>query len=235
MTEHGDGLEQGVTPREFDARLAEVQRAVDLAREPASTVALREYVEALLRERDQLREARDEHLERELQEGDHVNRDHVDTVFQEHRIANETAEREREKAAQIVAEKLKIAIETGDEHLKQHIASQVEQIRAALISASRLTEESASAMEQRSVIRNDALVERLAAQQRETQLGAEAAKEAIQKAEMANEKRFDGVNAFRQTLTDQSKDFMPREVADAQIGELRKQVQYLAEQLGKLS
>jgi len=235
MTEHGDGLEQSVTPREFDARIAEVQRAVDLAREPASTVALREYVEALLRERDQLREARDEHLERELQEGDRVNRDHVDTVFQEHRIADETAGIEREKAAQILADALKTSIASGDDHLKQHIAMQVGQIHAALESAERLETSRALALAEKIAALDASMMERLAAQQRETQLVAEAAKEAIQKAEMANEKRFDGVNAFRQQLTEQSKDFMPREVADAQIGELRKQVQYLAEQLGKLS
>jgi hypothetical protein len=38
-----------------------------------------------------------------------------------------------------------------------------------------------------------------------------AQREAVQKAEVANEKRFDSVNEFRRTLSDQTSSFMPRQ------------------------
>lgn len=41
-------------------------------------------------------------------------------------------------------------------------------------------------------------------------IALDASKEAIIKAETANEKRFDSVNEFRQTLTDQARTFMAR-------------------------
>lgn len=45
-------------------------------------------------------------------------------------------------------------------------------------------------------------------------LALDAAKEAITKAETATEKRFDSVNEFRQTLSDQTRTFMPRTEAE---------------------
>jgi len=47
-----------------------------------------------------------------------------------------------------------------------------------------------------------------------------ATKEAITKADNANEKRFESVNEFRRTLTDLSATFIPRVEADAKFGAL---------------
>lgn len=60
-----------------------------------------------------------------------------------------------------------------------------------------------------------------------------SAKEAVLKAEIATEKRFEGVNEFRQSLNDQQALFMPREVSDAQISELRKQIAALTTRLDR--
>lgn len=56
-----------------------------------------------------------------------------------------------------------------------------------------------------------------------------AAKEAVQKAEAASEKRFEGVNELRAMATDQQRTFMPRSEAenllkamDTQIDELKR-------------
>ncbi len=165
--------EGSISEREFDARLNEVRRAVDLAHASAGQhVELREYVESL---------------------------------FAAEQRANEMAEREREKAACALASErdrsaqaltLNLAkqIEAGDTHLRQHIDQQVAQIEAALVAANRET-----------LVRHD------------------SSEKAIAKAEAANERRFDSVNAFRAQLADQTTTFLPREVSDAQFADIRKQ------------
>lgn len=52
--------------------------------------------------------------------------------------------------------------------------------------------------------------ERFIAQEKAAKDTLTATKEAILKAEAAAEKRFEGVNEFRQTLSDQASTFMPR-------------------------
>ena len=47
---------------------------------------------------------------------------------------------------------------------------------------------------------------------------------AVAKAETATEKRFDAVNEFRAQLADQASSFMPREVAEAQIADLKSRL-----------
>lgn len=59
---------------------------------------------------------------------------------------------------------------------------------------------------------------------REMALTQDAANTAIQKAEHSTEKRLEGVNEFRSQLSDQAQTFMPREVADVALGEIRKQI-----------
>jgi hypothetical protein len=66
---------------------------------------------------------------------------------------------------------------------------------------------------------------------RAVQAALDAAKEAVIKAETATEKRFEGVNEFRQQLADQAATFMPRtegavlfERYSADIGELKDRV-----------
>lgn len=127
--------------------------------------------------------------------------------------AIEQADVERAKSADRLAEQLKDKIKTesektdavqrslhervdeGDAHLRQHIDQQVVQIQQAIEAA-----------------------------RRETDIIHNSSEKAIQKAEIAADKRFEGVNKFREQLNDQSKDFMPRELADSQFEEFRKQI-----------
>lgn len=83
----------------------------------------------------------------------------------------------------------------GDAHLRQHIDQQVVQIQQALDAA-----------------------------RREFDTVHSSSEKAIQKAENAADKRFEGVNKFREQLNDQAKEFMPRELATAQFDEFRKQI-----------
>ncbi len=64
----------------------------------------------------------------------------------------------------------------------------------------------------------------LEASRREMTIIHESSEKAISKAEDSSNKRFDSVNEFRAQLADQAKEFMPRELADAQLAEFRKQI-----------
>lgn len=66
--------------------------------------------------------------------------------------------------------------------------------------------------------------ERFDAQEKAVAAALAAAKEAVLKAEQASEKRFDGVNEFRATLSDQAATFMPRKEAQAESAMLREKI-----------
>lgn len=59
--------------------------------------------------------------------------------------------------------------------------------------------------------------QRFVAQEKAVAFALDAAKEAVLKAEIASEKRFDSVNEFRQTLSDQTNTFLPRAEAEQRI------------------
>lgn len=158
-------------------------------------VPIKEYMEAILVEKDRALEMADDERERA-----------ASALRGEQQRALDQAEREREKAASNLREELARAIKEGDDRLREHIMNQVHQIREALISAEKLELE-----------RVGGALERLAGVQREVNLQADASKEAILKAEAASEVRFASVNEFRAQLGDQTKTFLPRETFDAFI------------------
>jgi hypothetical protein len=65
------------------------------------------------------------------------------------------------------------------------------------------------------------------AAQRAVDAALAAAKEAVQKAETASEKRFDAVNEFRATLGDQQRTLMPRQEAEIRFAEIDKKLDAL--------
>lgn len=119
--------------------------------------------------------------------------------------AMQTAEAEREKAANALRIGLDRAIKEGDDRLREHISNQTEQLR-----------------------------DQLEASRRETEIRFGASQEAILKAEVANERRFESGDAFREQLTDQTASFLRTEVADAQFREMRTAINDLTRQLDKL-
>lgn len=70
--------------------------------------------------------------------------------------------------------------------------------------------------------------QRFAAQEKAVAAALQAAKEAVAKAEIAAEKRFDSVNEFRAQLSDQAGTFMPRREAE-------QRADALAEKLNEVS
>ena len=154
-------------------------------------------------------------------------RDYVEAIFEEQRRGMLVAEDEREKAAKALRDELARAIEEGDRALREHISQQVAQIREALESANKLE------------------VARIEGVRRETSLILESNKEAVTKAEVATEKRFESVNEWRDQSADRERSqqedraaleskFAPREVVDAQLEGLRRELQELREKLSKL-
>lgn len=63
--------------------------------------------------------------------------------------------------------------------------------------------------------------------ERSGDLQREASEKAIMKAEASNEKRFEAVNEFRAQLSDQSKTFLPRELFDQALHEIRGRYEIL--------
>lgn len=59
----------------------------------------------------------------------------------------------------------------------------------------------------------------------------EAQQKAIEKAELASEKRFEGVNEFRATLADQQRSLMPRQEAEVLIRALNDKLASLKERV----
>lgn len=73
-------------------------------------------------------------------------------------------------------------------------------------------------MEKLAVERDLRYGERFEAMDEKTSLALTSSKEAVTKAEIATEKRFDAVNEFRGTLSDQAATLLPRAEANARFG-----------------
>lgn len=66
---------------------------------------------------------------------------------------------------------------------------------------------------------------RFDAQQRAVQAALDAADRAVAKSEAASDKRFESVNEFRKTLSDQTRDFIPRTEAEQLFKTLNEKVE----------
>jgi hypothetical protein len=64
-----------------------------------------------------------------------------------------------------------------------------------------------------------------------TTLALAAADKAVTKAEIATEKRFEGVNEFRATLADQAARLMPREEAQAKFENILKDISQITKEI----
>ena len=240
--------------RYVDAQLAEVRRAVDLARNTVGgePVPLREYMDAVVAA---LRDWVVAVLE-EQRRGTLVAEQEREKAAQEQRRGQETAEQEREKAAVALRAELQRTIASGDANLKDHIYMQVQQVRdniisnvaqlkAALESADKLTNARYEDLDRCIKETQRVSEQRLESMRRETSIINDANQAAISKAETATEKRFASVNEWRGQSADRERSqqeqmaalsatFLPREVAEAQFAEVRRSLGELTEKIGKL-
>lgn len=202
------------------ARVAALEGQTDFIRDQRAALlsdahSLRDAGDAILSEKiDGLAQRVDERIRGQQQAVEIAEREREKAAraLQAERLhADATAEQERHKAAQALATALQQSIKDGDERLRDHIVNQIEQIRAAL-----------TAQESLSVARVGAVREAIAATTERFEQRFDSTQEAVAKADVATEKRFESVNEFRAQLGDQVREFLPREVADAQISEIRK-------------
>ncbi len=76
----------------------------------------------------------------------------------------------------------------------------------------------------------DGFLERLATErEHQVTVSFAAAKEAVNKAEMATEKRFEGVNEFRSQLADQARTFIPRNEVEQAVAALKQYTEALVD------
>jgi hypothetical protein len=111
--------------------------------------------------------------------------------------ALDQADTEREKAAEAFRRELARTILEGDERLREHIAAQREAIERALLAADLLERERIALIDAKVDANSHAL-----------NLQAVAQKEAVSKAEAANEKRFESVNEWRAQSSDRERSQM---------------------------
>jgi len=76
--------------------------------------------------------------------------------------------------------------------------------------------------------------DRFEGQEKAVGAALQAAKEAVQKAEVAAEKRFDAVNEFRAQLADQASTFMPRLEAENRIHQNAEKIADVADQVQRM-
>lgn len=83
--------------------------------------------------------------------------------------------------------------------------------------------------------REERTKERFIAMEKAVNTAMSAADKAVSKAEMATEKRFEGVNEFRATLADQAATLLPRNEYSVQHGAMLERVESFQKQLGALT
>jgi hypothetical protein len=110
------------------------------------------------------------------------------------------------------------------EYLEGLLTEQTAQTRLALTAADALELERIARVE-----------DRVSAQGARFEQALTAQGVAVIKAETAAEKRFESVNEFRAQLADQQGTFMPREVAEAQITDLRAKLDNATRRLDELA
>lgn len=161
-------------------------------------------------------------------------RQFFDAVLDEQRRGMVVAEQEREKAAKALRDELARAIEEGDRALRDHILQQVHQIRAALEAAETLELERYSRLQAHVDAVAGTAEQHVGQLRRERELVTAAQQEAIAKAEVSTEKRFESVNEFRAQLNDVIAQFVPREVAETQFAEVRKSVDSITQRFNTM-
>ena len=89
-------------------------------------------------------------------------------------------------------------------------------------------------MDQRWIDQEKAMEKAFVAQEKAVSAAFEASTIAITKSELASEKRFESVNEFRATLSDQAAAFLPRAEADRVTTSNAEKIQSLADRLNRI-
>ena len=129
---------------------------------------------------------------------------------------------------------LKEAMAVGDNTLRDHIKDQVAQVGRMVDNAreeSRLRYEQAEKAHEAWKIVSSNEHE---AMRSETKVALDSAQRAIDKQQQTNEEKFKAMNYIREMAQDRERIAMPREVAEAQIEEIRKRLEQNASRLERM-
>ena len=89
-------------------------------------------------------------------------------------------------------------------------------------------------VDQRMIDQEKAMEKAFVAQEKAVASAFDASNTAIVKSELASEKRFESVNEFRQTLSDQAASFLPRAEADRVTSSNAEKIQGLTDRLNRM-
>jgi hypothetical protein len=157
-------------------------------------------------------------------EGDVTLREYIEALLGRDRYTVEYA----------VAE-LRRRIRDGDDAILDHVAQEIAQLRAGEGQRELLSLSRKESLDGRIDALRETREREMAAIRREVTLINDASEAAIAKAESATERRFESVNEFRAQLTDTIGRFLPREVSDAQINELRVAIGTLTARVDRMA
>ena len=154
-------------------------------------------------------------------------REYVEAIFEEQRRGLIVAESEREKAARALAEEREKAAQALAVELQRAITEGDRNLRER-------TDEQGRNLTQHIDEQGAQLRQLIESVQREQNIRHNAAQEAIKKAEDATERRLESLNELRGSMADQTNTFLPREVAEAQLLEMRRAIADLTEKVNRL-
>lgn len=107
------------------------------------------------------------------------------------------------------------------EALKEHLATLLDGVEERLLTVIEVNDRR---YEQRFIDSQTAVSAALTAATARSDTAVATSKEAVQKAEAAAEKRFEGVNEFRETLADQQRNLMPRLESEQRMKTLEERI-----------
>jgi Fe2+ transport system protein B len=128
--------------------------------------------------------------------------------------------------------------ETLREHLTEKLADQratlAQQIADLRESVRSQADDHRRMLDERYATQTKALDAAFKAAEQAVAVALSNAEKATQKAETAAERRFESVNEFRQSLSDQTQTFLPRQEYSVQHNSMAEQIQALATQMGAM-
>lgn len=142
-------------------------------------------------------------------------KEHIDALFDEHDRAHTAQHSAQAQAIDAAFAAQEQAISLGRDHIEV-LFSEREHLNTQRYSA-----------------QEKAVGAAFAAQEKAINAALAAASTAVNKAEIAAEKRFEGVNEFRGQLADQQRTFMPRQEADSEFRALRDKLDGLTQRLDR--
>lgn len=228
--------------RQVEAGLADLRRADDHGAHAAerAVVDLKDYVNRVFSEHERAVNLTQAQTARQVQELSETRAglEYVNALFNEHRIAIDGTAQANLRAIDLATAQVEQRVAGREAAIDQRFSDSQRAVETALVQVGtaqaaqqRAVEVALVQVEQRIAAVAALSAERVDGVRREAVAALAASEKAIVKSEATYEKRFEAVNEFRAQLSDQTATFMPREVAEALIAEVRRSADSAAAEL----